>query len=66
MPLLLPPLEYASFVDVDVAIRIICSICSIARTPIAKFCGSFQSFKATELGSIAIKGAIEKLPPNDL
>lgn len=36
-------------------------ICSIARTPIAKFCGSFQSLKATELGSIAIKGAVAKL-----
>jgi acetyl-CoA C-acetyltransferase len=40
-------------------------ICSIARTPIAKFCGSFQSLKATQLGSIAIKGAIAKLP-NDV
>ena len=36
-------------------------ICSIARTPIAKFCGSFQSLKAPELGSIAIKGTISKL-----
>jgi acetyl-CoA C-acetyltransferase len=36
-------------------------ICSIARTPIAKFCGAFQSLKATELGSVAIKGALSKL-----
>jgi acetyl-CoA C-acetyltransferase len=37
-------------------------ICSIARTPIAKFCGSFASLKGSELGSIAIKGALAKLP----
>ena len=36
-------------------------IVSIARTPIAKFCGSFQNFKASELGSLAIKGALAKL-----
>ena len=36
-------------------------ICSFARTPIAKFCGSLQSLKAPELGSIAIKGTIAKL-----
>jgi len=36
-------------------------IVSIARTPIAKFCGSFQSLKASELGSIAIKGALSRL-----
>jgi acetyl-CoA C-acetyltransferase len=39
-------------------------ICSIARTPIAKFCGSFASLKGSELGSIAIKGALAKLPEN--
>ena len=36
-------------------------IASIARTPIAKFCGSFQPLKASELGSIAIKGALSRL-----
>jgi acetyl-CoA C-acetyltransferase len=36
-------------------------ICSIARTPIAKFCGSFQSLKASELGTVAIKGALARL-----
>ena len=36
-------------------------ICSIARTPIAKLCGPFQALKASELGSIAIKGAVTKL-----
>ena len=36
-------------------------IASVARTPIAKFCGSFQSLKASELGSIAIKGALSRL-----
>jgi len=37
-------------------------IVSFARTPIAKFCGSFQSFSASKLGSIAIRGALSKLP----
>lgn len=37
-------------------------IVSIARTPIAKFCGSFRSMKGSELGSIAIQGALAKLP----
>jgi acetyl-CoA C-acetyltransferase len=37
-------------------------IVSVARTPIAKFCGSFASLSAPELGSIAIKGALAKLP----
>lgn len=37
-------------------------IASVARTPIAKFCGSFASLTAPELGSIAIKGALSKLP----
>ena len=36
-------------------------ICSIARTPIAKFRGSLSSFKGSELGSIAIRGALAKL-----
>lgn len=36
-------------------------IVSIARTPIAKFCGSFQSLKAPQLGAIAIQGALSKL-----
>lgn len=36
-------------------------ICSIARTPIAKFCGSFQSLTGPQLGSIAIKGAVTEL-----
>mmetsp|Transcript_28722 Transcript_28722/g.43809 ORF Transcript_28722/g.43809 Transcript_28722/m.43809 type:complete len:396 (-) Transcript_28722:188-1375(-) len=36
-------------------------IVSIARTPIAKFCGSLSSFKGSELGSIAIKGALSKV-----
>lgn len=39
-------------------------IASIARTPIAKFCGSFQSLKASELGSQAIKGALARLGNN--
>ncbi|CAB9511678.1 Acetyl-CoA acetyltransferase [Seminavis robusta] len=39
-------------------------IASIARTPIAKFCGSFQSLKAPELGSVAIKGALARLGDN--
>ena len=33
---------------------------SFARTPIARFQGSFASKKATELGSIAIKGALAR------
>ena len=37
-------------------------IASIARTPITKFCGSLSSFKGSELGSIAIKGAMQKIP----
>ena len=41
-------------------------IASVARTPIAKFCGSFASLTAPELGSIAIKGALSKLPSSDL
>lgn len=41
-------------------------IASIARTPIAKFCGSYQSLKASELGSIAIKGALSRLGTEDV
>lgn len=37
-------------------------IASVARTPIAKFCGSFSGLSAPQLGSIAIKGALAKLP----
>ena len=37
-------------------------IVSFARTPIAKFCGSFSGLSAPQLGSIAIKGALSKLP----
>lgn len=36
-------------------------IVSIARTPIAKFCGSLQSLKAPQLGTAAIQGAISRL-----
>lgn len=41
-------------------------IASVARTPIAKFCGSFSGLSAPELGSIAIKGALAKLPSDDV
>jgi len=37
-------------------------ICSFARTPIAKFCGSFSSLKGSQLGSVSIQGALAKLP----
>jgi acetyl-CoA C-acetyltransferase len=37
-------------------------IASIARTPIAKFCGSYSSLKGSELAAIAIRGALAKLP----
>jgi acetyl-CoA C-acetyltransferase len=36
-------------------------ICAFARTPIAKFRGSFFSLKGSQLGSIAIKGAVSKI-----
>lgn len=36
-------------------------IASIARTPIGKFRGSLSSFSASELGSVAIQGALAKL-----
>jgi acetyl-CoA C-acetyltransferase len=39
-------------------------IVGIARTPIARFCGSFRDFKGSELGSIAIRGALSKLESN--
>ena len=39
-------------------------IASIARTPIAKFCGSLSGLKAPELGAEAIKGALATLPPD--
>jgi len=37
-------------------------IASIARTPIAKFRGSLASITAPQLGSVAIKGALARLP----
>ena len=37
-------------------------IASVARTPIAKFQGSLASMTAPQLGSVAIKGALSKLP----
>jgi len=36
-------------------------IVSVARTPIGSFMGSLSSISATKLGSIAIKGALEKI-----
>jgi acetyl-CoA C-acetyltransferase len=36
-------------------------IASVARTPIGRFNGSFKSLKGSELGSIAIRGALDKL-----
>lgn len=36
-------------------------ICSIARTPIAKFCGTLSSLKGSELGSVAIRAAVSQL-----
>lgn len=41
-------------------------IASVARTPIAKFCGSFADLKASELGAVAIRGALDKLAVEDL
>jgi acetyl-CoA C-acetyltransferase len=40
-------------------------IASVARTPIGRFNGSFQSLKGSELGSIAIRGALDKLGDGD-
>jgi acetyl-CoA C-acetyltransferase len=39
-------------------------ICSFARTPIAKFRSFLSSKKATELGSVAIKGAVSRVDNN--
>ena len=39
-------------------------ICAVARTPIGKFCGSLSSLKGSQLGTIAIQGALAKLPPS--
>ena len=36
-------------------------ICSIARTPIAKYMGSLSPLKGSQLGSIAIRGALDRL-----
>lgn len=36
-------------------------ICSFARTPIAKFGGALSSMKGSELGSVAIRGALSRL-----
>lgn len=41
-------------------------IASLARTPIAKFCGSFQGLTAPQLGAEAIKGALAALPPDTI
>ncbi|KAK7791714.1 hypothetical protein R5R35_000288 [Gryllus longicercus] len=43
-------------------------IASAARTPIGTFCGSLSSFKAHELGSIAIREALKraKVDPKDV
>ena len=41
-------------------------ICSIARTPIAKFRGALSTMKGSELGSIAIRGALSKLNNEDV
>lgn len=37
-------------------------IVSAVRTPIGSFLGSLSSLSATELGAIAVKGALEKVP----
>lgn len=36
-----------------------------ARTPIGKLMGSLKDFSASDLGAIAIKGALEKAFPNE-
>ncbi|KAF9311296.1 erg10, acetyl-CoA C-acetyltransferase, partial [Podila horticola] len=36
-------------------------IAAVARTPIGSFNGSLAPFSATELGSLAIKGALKKI-----
>ena len=38
-------------------------ICSVARTPIAKFRGSLSSMRGSELMAVAIQGALSKLTP---
>lgn len=38
---------------------------SFARTPIARFRGSLSSMKATQLGSVAIKGALSRTGMSD-
>src|ERR1700712_2468177 len=35
-----------------------------ARTPVGKFSGSLKDFSGSDLGAIAIKGALEKAFPN--
>ena len=37
-------------------------IASVARTPIGKFQGNLSALKGSELGSIAIKAALSRLP----
>jgi hypothetical protein len=58
-PLLLRAVRYSAEIF---SMSIYPVIASFARTPIAKFCGSFQSLPATKLGSMAISGALSKLP----
>lgn len=43
-------------------------IVAAARTPIGSFCGAFKDIPATQLGAIAIKGALEKtsISPSDV
>mmetsp|Transcript_504 Transcript_504/g.1104 ORF Transcript_504/g.1104 Transcript_504/m.1104 type:complete len:395 (-) Transcript_504:81-1265(-) len=41
-------------------------IASVARTPIASFCGSFSGLKGSELASTAIRGAIVRAGVDDL
>ena len=43
-------------------------ICSIARTSIGKFNGAFTPLKATDLATVAMKGAIDRagLPPEEI
>lgn len=43
-------------------------ICSIARTPIGKFNGAFTPLRATDLATVAMKGAIDRagIPPDQI
>lgn len=43
-------------------------ICSMARTPVGKFNGAFTPLKATDLATVAMRGAIERagLPANQV